>query len=200
MKHEKEKDYINRILAGDVNLYGYFLNTYSDAIHMLIFQIVNDSGEAEELAQDTFIKAYDNLSKFKSDSKFSTWLYRIAYNCAISHVRKKHKEVYFLQESEFERACASNEYAENGGLDDPFNCGGEEDRVAQLMAAIEKLSSQEKALITLFYYDDRSVKEIAAIIDKTESNVKTALHRTRKRLLELISEMSETIKTDYCNE
>ena len=71
MKQEKEADYINRILNGDVNLYGYFLNTYSDAIYMLIIQIVDSHDDAEELTQDTFIKAFDNLTKFNSDSKFS---------------------------------------------------------------------------------------------------------------------------------
>lgn len=194
MKQEKEADYINRILNGDVNLYGYFLNTYSDAIYMLIIQIVDSHDDAEELTQDTFIKAFDNLTKFNSDSKFSTWLYRIAYNCAISHVRKRNKEMYFIQESEFERVCADSGVVETANLDDPFNCCDEEDRQSRLLAAIEKLSIQEKALITLFYYDDRSVKEIASIMEKTESNVKTALHRTRKRLQDLMRERVLTIK------
>lgn len=86
-----ETHIIHRILKGETSLYEYFLDKYSQQVFILIIRIVENQEDAEELTQDTFLKAFEHLSSFKAESSFSTWIYRIAYNTAISATRKKSK-------------------------------------------------------------------------------------------------------------
>lgn len=82
---EKDESYIiTRILAGKTEEYAYFLDTYGQPVFSLIVRMVNSEEDAEELTQDTFMKAFEHLSSFNGKSSFSTWIYRIAYNTALS--------------------------------------------------------------------------------------------------------------------
>lgn len=94
--------YIQRIQAGDVACFACLLDKYSRPIHSLILKVVRSQEEAEELAQDTFMKVFKNLASFKGDCSFSTWIYRIAYNTAISSVRKKRYEFLPIEETTLE--------------------------------------------------------------------------------------------------
>ena len=88
-----ETHIIHRILKGETSLYEYFLDKYSQQVFILIIRIVENQEDAEELTQDTFLKAFEHLSSFKAESSFSTWIYRIAYNTAISATRKRKQEL-----------------------------------------------------------------------------------------------------------
>ena len=92
MKNE-ELNIITRILSGKTDEFTYFLDTYGQQVYSLIVRIVRSEADAEELTQDTFMKCFENLSSFNAKSSFSTWLYRIAYNTAVSFTRKKEPEV-----------------------------------------------------------------------------------------------------------
>lgn len=92
--------YIERTLAGDTGCFACLLDRYSRPVHSLIFKMVGNREDAEELAQDVFMKVFRNLSSFKADSSFSTWIYRIAYNTAISELRKKKQEFVAIEESQ----------------------------------------------------------------------------------------------------
>ena len=92
MKND-EQDIIKRILSGKTDDFAYFLDTYGQQVFNLIVRIVRCEYDAEELTQDTFMKCFESLSSFNAKSSFSTWLYRIAYNTAISFTRKKETEV-----------------------------------------------------------------------------------------------------------
>ena len=94
--------YIQRIQAGDVACFACLLDKYSRPINSLILKVVQNQEEAEELAQDTFMKVFKNLASFKGDCSFSTWIYRIAYNTAISSVRKKRYEFLAIEETTLE--------------------------------------------------------------------------------------------------
>ena len=98
-----ETHIIHRILKGETSLYEYFLDKYSQQVFILIIRIVENQEDAEELTQDTFLKAFEHLSSFKAESSFSTWIYRIAYNTAISATRKKARVNCYGQ-------CHVNEY------------------------------------------------------------------------------------------
>lgn len=92
LKEQMEKDesyIITRILAGKTEEYAYFLDTYGQPVFSLIVRMVNSEEDAEELTQDTFMKAFEHLSSFNGKSSFSTWIYRIAYNTALSFLRKR---------------------------------------------------------------------------------------------------------------
>lgn len=159
-------------------MFEHFLERYGQQVFALIVRIVENQEDAEELTQDTFLKAFEHLSSFKEESSFSTWLYRIAYNTAISAVRKRKREVLFMDEQALTAATDER-------VDSTLNDESEE-QVKRLQAAIRKLDADERALIALFYEEEKTVSETAAILGLTESNAKVKLHRIRKKLYVLI--------------
>ena len=183
MKND-ELHIITSILAGNTERISYFLDTYGQQIFTLIVRMVGSPEDAEELTQDTFMKAFRHLSDFNGKSSFSTWLYRIAYNTALSSLRKQPNEVLSvddrlwnnLTENEIDRA-----------LDEE-----DEERIEQLQRALEKLTPDERALVTLFYEEDRPIAEICHILNQTEGNIKVKLYRIRKKLYILIKQEEET--------
>ena len=175
-----ETHIIHRILKGETSLYEYFLDKYSQQVFILIIRIVGNQEDAEELTQDTFLKAFEHLSSFKAESSFSTWIYRIAYNTAISATRKRKQELIVM-----DSAMLMN--ISDQQIDDALNDESEE-RVGKLNKAIKKLDAEERALISLFYNEEKTIGEIALILGLTESNAKVKLHRIRKKLYILITE------------
>lgn len=174
-----EAHIIQRILKGETSLYEYFLDKYSQQVFILIVRIIENQEDAEELTQDTFLKAFEHLSSFKAESSFSTWIYRIAYNTAISATRKKKYEVLPMDDSLLGNL---SDREVDQALDDES-----EERIKKLHEAIGKLDADERALITLFYDEEKSISETASILGWTESNTKVKLHRTRKKLYVLIT-------------
>ncbi len=177
-----ETQIIDKVLNGETERFAYFLDTYSDQVFRLIIQIINIREDAEELTQDTFIKAFTKLSSFNRDAKFSTWLYRIAYNNAISATRKQKQEYLCQEEDQIYRLADETD-------DSFFDQTDNEEMVEKLEQAIERLDGDERGLITLFYYEGHSVAEIAEITSSTQTNTKTKLHRIRKKLLQIIQSL-----------
>ena len=104
MKLTNDQYYIQKVLQGDANAFAYLVDTYKDMIFTLAFKMTKNREEAEEISQDTFIKAYQNLNKFQGDSKFSTWLYSIAYNASLDAIKKnkKHNNTLEINDINFE--------------------------------------------------------------------------------------------------
>lgn len=180
MNHKEETLYIKRILNGETELYASFLDRYSRPIYSLVVQIVSSTEDTEEIVQDVFLKAFRSLHTYRGDSSFSTWLYRIAYNMAIASTRKKKSEVFYIEENSI-----------NNVPDEEANSilypSDDEERIIKLTQAIELLTAEEKALITLFYYEEKSVEEISEITKLSVANVKVRLHRVRKKLYVLLN-------------
>lgn len=96
MEQKDESYYIERILDGETEYFSVFLDRYSRPLYTLVVQIVGCPEDAEELLQDIFLKAFRNLNRYKGECRFSTWIYRIAYNAAISATRKKKQEFLYI--------------------------------------------------------------------------------------------------------
>jgi len=180
MNNQDELNYIERILAGETNLYSHFVNSYSNSIYSLIVRIVLTNEDAEELTQDSFLKAFKKLDTFKGDCSFSTWLFRIAYNTAISATRKRKIEFPMVDE-------AMMESVPDEAIETFFDPDENEIKLQKLEEAIAKLNVEEKTLITLFYTEDKSVAELAKVLDLTPENVKVKLYRVRKKLYVLMT-------------
>ena len=173
-----EAHIIKEILHGNTTLYEYFLDRYGQQVFVLIDRIVACQEDAEELTQDVFLKAFQQLSSFKAESSFSTWIYRIATNTALSVVRKKKDEVVRLEDSAF--ANLSDSQVDEALEDDS------EEQLQRLQRAMEQLDADERALISLYYMEEKPLVEVAFILGLTEANVKTKLYRLRKKLYILI--------------
>ena len=177
MKKE-EAHIIKEILNGKTEQYEYFLDRYGQQVFVLVDRIVSCQEDAEELTQDVFLKAFQQLSSFKAESSFSTWIYRIATNLAISAVRKKRNDVLRLDDSVF--ANLSDTQVDEALEDES------EEQMERLQQAMNQLEADERALITLYYLEEKPLAEFAFILGLTEGNAKVKLHRIRKKLYVLI--------------
>ncbi|MDR1403553.1 MAG: RNA polymerase sigma factor [Tannerellaceae bacterium] len=175
------------LLKGDTATYVCILDKYSRRVYSLVFKIVRNKEDAEELAQDVFLKAFKHLDRFKGESSFSTWIYRIAYNTAISYTRKKKHEWLAIEESAIVNV---SEEAVADALGETDSSG----QMEILDKALARLSPDERAIILFFYMEGKSIDEIASITAFSVSNVKTKLHRIRKKLFVL---MKEIARIDY---
>ncbi len=174
---EKPDDliYIEKVLAGDTSAFSYLVDRYQDMVYGLALKLLRNEEDAEELAQDSFVKAFRSLRSYQQKSKFSTWLYRITYNGCISFLRKRKQEVRSLDE---QNLSEQDEEKLNGQLAEL-----DQEVVATLLEeAIARLPELEQVLITLYYYEDQKVEEISHITGLSESNVKVKIHRARRKM------------------
>ena len=155
-----------------------YLDTYGQPVFSLIVRMVNSEEDAEELTQDTFMKAFEHLSSFNGKSSFSTWIYRIAYNTALSFLRKKNVEQTVIDDNQWNQISDTQ-------IDDALNNESEE-QIEKLQQALTKLTAEERALVTLFYEEEHSIQELAQILNLNEGNIKVKLHRLRKKLYVLM--------------
>ncbi len=171
--------YIEKVLSGSVNDFSVLIDRHKDRVFNLAFRISGNREEAEEIAQDTFLKAYHSLGSFRKNAAFSTWLYRIAYNAAISCIRSRKKLLISIEELSSDPGSFPD-IPENG--EESY----EEYRKSLLNFALGKLNEEDRGIISLYYYEDMSTEEIAFATGMSQSNVKVRLFRTRQKLLEII--------------
>ena len=184
MRFQDDNDYIVRVLSGDVSAFASLVAKHKNLVFTIVLKIVNNREDAEEISQDVFLKAYQSLNTFERKSKFSTWLYRIAYNAAISKTRKKKIEMVAIDDSVISN-YSTDEIKRN------MNEWDEDERQMILEKALKCLPEEDNLLITLFYKNETSIDDISEITGLSVSNVKVKLHRIRKKLYE---EMNELIK------
>lgn len=177
MATKDDKHIIRQIKKGDVAAYSVLIDRYRHMVFTLAMQLLKNEADAEEVAQDAFLKAYRGLDKFEGRSSFSTWIYRIAYHQAISKLRKlKHREVAY--EDEY-KIYEESDVAEELGKD----ILEIQDRARFLQMALDKIKGEEATILTLFYFEELKTEEIAKITGLSVSNVKVRLHRGRQSLL-----------------
>lgn len=173
---------INRILEGDVQAYALLVDRYKDKVFSLVLGIVRSHEIAEETAQDVFIKAYGSLNKFRAEASFSTWLYRIAYNSAISETRKRKIEHIPLQEQ------IHQPYLGTGDDEDI-----KEERHHQLKKAISGLNPEEQLILHMYYREEKSVEDVSLCLNQSMANIKVKLFRLRNKLRLLIEDMTKSV-------
>jgi len=160
------------------------LDRYERPVFSLILKIVRNREDAEELSQDVFMKIYRSLDKFRGESNISTWIYRIAWNTAISFTRVSKHESADIDDSIIENVSDSDVESEMERLDS-------EERLSRLDKAMEQLQADERALILLFYMEEKTVAEVATITGLTVSNVKVKIFRIRQKLLVILQKMED---------
>jgi RNA polymerase sigma factor (sigma-70 family) len=184
MDYKGDIFYIEQIIAGNSNAFSHLVDKHKDKAYNLAFRICGNHEEAEELAQDSFLKAYRSLNSFKMKSSFATWLYRIVYNTSISHVRIKKKGVLSLEDfpadaTDFIGSNTTEEEAEK------------DYRNALVNFALQKINEDERGLISLYYYEELSSEEISDVTGISKSNIKVKLFRARQKMLEIIEKVEK---------
>jgi RNA polymerase sigma-70 factor (ECF subfamily) len=174
METRGESYYIHRVRNGDRDAYSWLVDRYKDLVFTVCIRMLGNAADAAEAAQDVFVKAYRSIGSFQEKSKYSTWLYRIAYNHCISVIRRKVKVIDLVDEIPEE----SEETGELNGMD----LLSSEERSKYLRQAIDVLPETDAVVVTLFYYEELSLEEIAGITGLSNNNIRIKLHRSRKRL------------------
>ncbi|PTT08915.1 RNA polymerase [Flavobacterium sp. HMWF030] len=185
-----DQHYINRILQGETNLFAMLVDRYKDMIFTLAIKMVKNREEAEEVAQDTFIKIYSSLIKFKGDSKFSTWIYKIAYNTCLDRLKKNKKEDLNISIDEFSAHLIKT-------MDNALSALEDKERKQTIQDCLNLLPGDENFLLTLFYFEDQSLEEIGKIMNINANNVKVKLFRSRQKLAVILKKQLEPEIVEY---
>jgi RNA polymerase sigma factor (sigma-70 family) len=173
-----DNELISLVLKGDQQAYKVLVDRYQSYIFTLAFRLMQSREDAEEVAQDVFVKAYRSLADFKGGSKFSTWLYTIAHNTGITYLRKKKQKILAIDDE--------STFMQLENQESDFNANQVEDKSRKNMVnrAIDMLPPDDAQIITLFYKGDQSLDEIAAIMGLEANTVKVRLFRARQKLKE----------------
>lgn len=176
MTGQPEDQIISRILNGDQSAFAQLVERYQNYVFTLVLRFTENREDAEEIAQDVFVKAYRSLADFRGDSKFSTWLFTITRTTCLSFLRKKKPDTLSLDN---ERTGIQVENRESG-----FNANMVEQKSkhAMLNQAISMLSPDDAQVLNLFYKGDQTLEEIGKIMRLDPNTVKVKLHRARQRL------------------
>lgn len=174
-------DVIQQILKGESQCYSEIVSRYKGAIYSLCYRMTQNKQEAEDLSQETFIKAYQNLKKYNPKYKFSSWILKIATNTTIDHLRKRRPETLLLEEEiQSKQEGASAEvvffHHQNKKL---------------IEEAIQKLPADYRILVILYHHHGLSYQDIADILKLPMSKVKNRLHRGRNLLKEQLKGIKE---------
>ena len=174
---------IHKTLDGDQAAYAQLVSKYQDYMYTVCLKILRIPMEAQEATQDTFIKAYKKLGSYKDESKFSSWLYKIAYRTSLDLLRKR-KQTVDIAEVSYNLADVN-----------VTDKNHEQAEMKQLLAhAISHLKPKEAGLITMFYLEEMTIKELAETTGMQLSNVKVILFRARKKLATIINEQYKDLK------
>ncbi|PIF32219.1 RNA polymerase sigma-70 factor (ECF subfamily) [Flavobacterium sp. 9] len=179
-----DQHYIDKILQGETNAFAVLVDRYKNMIYTLALKMIKNKEEAEEVAQDTFIKVYNSLGKFKGDSKFSTWIYKIAYNTCLDNLKKNKKEDLNISIDDFSAHLIKT-------MDNALSALEDKERKQTIQNCLNLLPSEENFLLTLFYFEDQSLEEIGKIMSINANNVKVKLFRSRQKLAVILKKQLE---------
>ncbi|WP_374078207.1 RNA polymerase sigma factor [Bdellovibrio bacteriovorus] len=151
-----------------------FYEAHANKVRGLIFRLVGESA-LSDVTQEAFMKAWENRDKFRGESEASTWLYRIAYNCAVDYLRKAGKknglEAELVQDS-LEKDLSNRELVE---------------------LVLSSLDVEHRAVVVLFYLEDQSVKEISVALQIPEGTVKSRMNHARNKMSEILSKKGVSV-------
>jgi RNA polymerase sigma factor (sigma-70 family) len=174
---------VKRVQSGDVAAFDILVSKYRERVLGIIYNMTSNREDAADLAQDAFIKAFQSIHRFQSQASFFTWLYRIAVNSTLSHLRKNRLRSFFSLESIDGEDPVSKEVID--ALTDKTGVGRDSfvrELQEKLNDAMQKLSINHRAVVTLFEIDGLSHQEIADVLDCSVGTVRSRLHYAKQLL------------------
>jgi RNA polymerase sigma-70 factor (ECF subfamily) len=170
MTNDPDISLVESIISGDQQAFAELVDKHKSYAYTIAFKILQSRPEAEEAAQDSFIKAYHALSGFNRQSKFSTWLYRIVFNTAITYKRKNKQQFQSIENTVVEYDQENEASLEKT------------DKKKYIEQALTRLNEADRTALTLFYLEEFSLEEIAEIMNAQANTIKVRIHRARQRL------------------
>lgn len=182
MEAPNEHNLLVRASQGDHSAHRFIIDFYKDYVYNLALKITRNAEDAEEVAQDSFLKAFRGLANFKKEAKFSTWLYSITYHTAVSKIRKKKLPQTSLDAVEHPDKWLSN-------FDSAVDQLHTNQQKEYLALAMGTLKPDERGLLTLYYLQEKNIEEVATIVKIKPNNVKVKIHRARKKLYDQLNKI-----------
>ena len=180
--------YLNEVIKGNTNAFGYFIKTYQNKAFGIAISIVKQEDDAKDVVQNSFITAYSSISKFRNESKFSTWFYRIVVNTGLQFLAQQKRDT--IKNKAFEiseiKKIACNAVIKKLHQDDLKDL---------IKSVFLKMPPKQALLLQLFYIDELSIAEIEVVTSFTKPNIKVLLHRGRMSFYSII--LKEQIKKPY---
>lgn len=182
-----EKLLIRKVLKGDTSSFGYFVDTYQNMAINIAYRICSNRQDAEDIVQNSFVKAFHNLQTFRIDGKFSTWFYRIVFNTCLTHINSP---MFYTEHADYQELETNESHLEI--LSDIY----EKERKEIINKAMDQMPKDDSLILTLFYLEENSIKDISYITCLSESNIKVKLHRSRKRLKDILASIIKKEKME----
>lgn len=173
-----DRELVDRALEGDDTAFEYLFNRYRDAIYRLFVQRLGGVNDADDLLQETFIKVYVNLCRYSADYTFGQWVYTIARNTFIDHVRRRQDDLSI--DDRFAAPASSAPTPEESVIN--------LQQRTQIERCLERLTPRYRQLILMRFFEEYSYEEIAAKLELPLGTVKTQIHRAREQMCRLIAE------------
>jgi len=178
-ENEQIRLVIEKVLQGDVNSFSYLVEKYNKLVAHIVFRMIYNQTDREDICQDIFLKVYQNLPQFRGESKMSTWIGKISYNCCLNYINRKKPVVKNQSSQEWEEMPTE--------IPDPGWQTEQDDRFNRIRTEIEKLPVQYRAILTLYHLEGMSYHEIGEVMNLPEGTVKSYLYRARQQLKEELS-------------
>ena len=175
---------INQIIAGNTKAFAMLVDRYKDLVFTLAIRMLKNREEAEEVSQDTFVKAYKSLQNFKGDSKFSTWIYRVAYNTCLDRIKKNKRKFNEVTIDEFTEKHIKT-------MDNALDSMEREEHQKTIQDCLQLLPSEDSFLMTLYYFEDLSLEDISKVVAIEANTIKVKLFRARKKLATILKQKLE---------
>jgi RNA polymerase sigma-70 factor (ECF subfamily) len=179
--NEQEQLWVEQARRGDKQAFSRLVEAYQRPVFNLTYRMLGNQQEAEDAAQETFLRAYGGLRQYNPDHKFSTWLFSIANHHCIDRLRKRRMTWVSIED---------NPVLENleGDLPQPEHGALDQERSAEIQRLLERLEPEYRMPLLLRYWEDYSYEEIAVTLDLTVAAVKSRLFRARQQMAKLYAE------------
>lgn len=183
--------YIQKVLNGDYSGFSYFVDNYRDMAYTIAIRIINNNEDAEEIVQDSFLKAFKSLHKFRLDSKFSTWFYKIVVNNSLSKIKKRKTILENIDLNKISDISLEE-------IESAYSLLSHSERQKYINLALDRLNTEDRLLLTLYYLNENTFEEITEITEIKKENLKMKIHRARKKMYvvlekELKSELKDLV-------
>ena len=182
MKDQRLEACIEEVKNGNTEAFSYLVEKYQSLAINIALSIVKNREDAEEVAQDAFVKIFRFIHQYNGESQFSSWLYKVVFNTALTKANTNAKQLFRKEEVRQNLFAIRSVFEEDS---DPLE---KEDTSALIAKGLDQLYADDKLILTLFYLAEKSLSEIAQITEWKKSNCKVKLMRARKRLKEVLAQ------------
>lgn len=187
-----DKEVIEQILTGNDSLYRQLVDRYKQQVLRTCYGFTQSKVDAEDIAQEVFIEVFESLKSFRHESKFSTWIYRIAVNKSLNHIRKQKRRAIMqnLEDLLLGKAKGNPDFRDDGKQPDDFT--DPEENIKRLKNALNELPSNQRTALALYTYQQLSYKQISEIMNVSLSSVESLIFRSKRNLRKILVDNAST--------